>query len=97
LRSIVAGMARKAEPPKPIVWTLYKITAKAVGLGPSRPLIRHRDREGRRAEGRHGARDSLMICLAYHHGLRVSELVGPKGLRWDDVLGLSLFVVGRVG
>jgi integrase len=36
-------------------------------------------------DGRHGARDALMISLAYHHGLRVSELVGPKGLRWDDI------------
>jgi type 1 fimbriae regulatory protein FimB len=30
--------------------------------------------------GRHGARDALMISLASHHGLRVSELIN---LRWD--------------
>jgi type 1 fimbriae regulatory protein FimB len=36
-------------------------------------------------DGRHGARDALMISLAYHHGLRVSELVGKDGLRWDDL------------
>jgi hypothetical protein len=27
------GMAKKPEPPKPIIWTIYKITAKAVRLG----------------------------------------------------------------
>lgn len=32
--------------------------------------------------GRHGHRDSVMILVAYRHGLRVSELVG---LRWDQV------------
>lgn len=32
--------------------------------------------------GRHGFRDSLMILLAYRHGLRVGELVA---LRWDQV------------
>jgi integrase len=31
-------------------------------------------------EGRHGMRDALMISLAYHHGLRVTELVE---LKWD--------------
>jgi type 1 fimbriae regulatory protein FimB len=36
-------------------------------------------------DGRYGARDALMISLAYHHGLRVSELVGPHGLRWGDL------------
>jgi type 1 fimbriae regulatory protein FimB len=36
-------------------------------------------------DGRRGARDALMISLAYHHGLRVSELVGPQGLRWGDL------------
>lgn len=36
-------------------------------------------------DGRHGARDALMISLAYHHGMRASELVGPKGLRWEDI------------
>jgi type 1 fimbriae regulatory protein FimB len=36
-------------------------------------------------DGRHGARDALMISLAYHHALRVSELVGPHGLRWGDI------------
>jgi integrase len=31
-------------------------------------------------DGRHGARDALMISLAFHHGLRMSELIS---LRWD--------------
>jgi integrase len=31
---------------------------------------------------RHGARDALMISLAYHHGLRASELVD---LRWNAI------------
>jgi type 1 fimbriae regulatory protein FimB/type 1 fimbriae regulatory protein FimE len=31
---------------------------------------------------RHGQRDALMISLAWHHGLRASELVA---LRWSDV------------
>jgi integrase len=31
---------------------------------------------------RHGLRDALMISLAYHHGLRASELVD---LRWNAV------------
>jgi hypothetical protein len=26
-------MAKKPEPPKPIVWSIYKLTAKAVWLG----------------------------------------------------------------
>jgi len=33
-------------------------------------------------DGRHGQRDALMISLAYHHGLRVAELVG---LQWDAI------------
>src|SRR5215472_9424271 len=33
-------------------------------------------------DGRHGARDALMISLAYHHGLRVTELVE---LKWDSI------------
>lgn len=33
-------------------------------------------------KGRHGARDALMIRIAYLHGLRVSELVD---LRWDQI------------
>ena len=32
--------------------------------------------------GRHGDRDALMISLAWHHGLRVSELIA---LRWSDI------------
>jgi type 1 fimbriae regulatory protein FimB/type 1 fimbriae regulatory protein FimE len=31
---------------------------------------------------RHGTRDALMISLAWHHGLRVSELIA---LRWSDI------------
>lgn len=31
-------------------------------------------------DGRHGARDALMISLAYHHGLLVTEVVE---LEWD--------------
>ena len=33
-------------------------------------------------QGRHGARDALMIRMGYLHGFRVSELVE---LRWDQV------------
>jgi integrase len=33
-------------------------------------------------DGRHGARDALMISLAYHHGLRVTELIE---LKWDAI------------
>ncbi|HEY2531301.1 MAG TPA: tyrosine-type recombinase/integrase [Xanthobacteraceae bacterium] len=33
-------------------------------------------------DNRHGLRDSLMISLAWHHGLRVTELVG---LRWNAI------------
>jgi integrase len=32
--------------------------------------------------GRHGQRDALMIALAYHHALRVTELIE---LEWDQV------------
>jgi hypothetical protein len=32
-RSILAGMAKKLEPPKPMTWTIFKIAAKAVRLG----------------------------------------------------------------
>jgi type 1 fimbriae regulatory protein FimB len=32
--------------------------------------------------GRHGARDALMISVAFHHALRVTELVG---LEWDSL------------
>jgi integrase len=35
-------------------------------------------------KGRYGARDALMIELAWHHGLRASELCS---LTWDDVKG----------
>jgi type 1 fimbriae regulatory protein FimB/type 1 fimbriae regulatory protein FimE len=33
-------------------------------------------------DGRHGARDALVISLAYHHGLRVTELIE---LKWDAI------------
>lgn len=33
-------------------------------------------------QGRHQLRDSTLILIAYHHGLRVSELVS---LRWDQI------------
>jgi integrase len=33
-------------------------------------------------DGRHGKRDALMISMAYHHALRVSELVH---LEWDAI------------
>lgn len=33
-------------------------------------------------QNRHGTRDALMISLAYHHGLRVSELLE---LRWNAI------------
>src|SRR5262249_39396436 len=29
------------------------------------------------SQGRHGHRDATMILLAFRHGLRVSELIGP--------------------
>jgi integrase len=32
--------------------------------------------------GRHGVRDGLMISIAYHHAMRVTELVG---LTWDAI------------
>jgi integrase len=32
--------------------------------------------------GRHGVRNGLMISIAYHHAMRVTELIG---LRWDDI------------
>jgi type 1 fimbriae regulatory protein FimE len=32
--------------------------------------------------GRHGVRDALMISVAYHHAMRVSELID---LRWDAI------------
>jgi site-specific recombinase XerD len=35
-----------------------------------------------RLHSRYGARDAALIMLAYHHGLRVSEVCA---LRWDDV------------
>jgi type 1 fimbriae regulatory protein FimB/type 1 fimbriae regulatory protein FimE len=35
-----------------------------------------------REHSRYGERDAAMILLAYHHGLRVSELCA---LRWDDI------------
>jgi type 1 fimbriae regulatory protein FimB/type 1 fimbriae regulatory protein FimE len=34
------------------------------------------------AETRNGDRDALLISVAYHHGLRVSELVA---IRWSDI------------
>ena len=33
-------------------------------------------------EGRHGARDAMLILIAFRHGLRVGELVA---IRWDQV------------
>jgi type 1 fimbriae regulatory protein FimB/type 1 fimbriae regulatory protein FimE len=33
-------------------------------------------------QNRYGLRDALMISLTYHHGLRVSELIG---MRWNAV------------
>jgi integrase len=35
-----------------------------------------------RQRGRYGHRDTMMILVAYRHGLRVSELCA---LRWDQV------------
>jgi type 1 fimbriae regulatory protein FimB/type 1 fimbriae regulatory protein FimE len=35
-----------------------------------------------RARGRYGARDGLVVLMAYRHGLRAGELAG---LRWDQV------------
>lgn len=35
-----------------------------------------------RGRGRHGARDALMILMAYRHGFRNSELTG---LKWNDL------------
>jgi len=43
--------------------------------------------------GRHGHRDATLIPLAYHHGLRVSEVIS---LRWDQVdLSQGLLHVNR--
>lgn len=39
--------------------------------------------ESAKSIGRYGRRDSLMIYLAYRHGLRASELVN---LRWNQVI-----------
>lgn len=33
----------------------------------------------------HSERDYLMFLLAYNHGLRASEVVGPKGLRASNI------------
>jgi hypothetical protein len=50
-------------------------------------LIRHAK------DGRHGERDALMISLAYHHALRVSELIG---LRWHAIdLDAGTIVIQR--
>lgn len=35
--------------------------------------------------GRYPNRDSLLIMMAYRHGLRASELAGELALRWDQV------------
>lgn len=39
-------------------------------------------REAAKSYGRHGARDHLMILIAYRHALRVSELCD---LRWEQI------------
>jgi len=38
--------------------------------------------------GRHGHRDSTIIMIAYHHALRVTELVGLKWSQVDLTQGL---------
>jgi type 1 fimbriae regulatory protein FimB/type 1 fimbriae regulatory protein FimE len=38
--------------------------------------------EAARQSGRYGVRDTLLILLAYRHGLRASELIA---LRWDQI------------
>jgi hypothetical protein len=43
-------LAKKPEPPKPIIWNIYKIAAKAVRLGAVEAIDEgHCDREGRGA------------------------------------------------
>jgi type 1 fimbriae regulatory protein FimB/type 1 fimbriae regulatory protein FimE len=46
--------------------------------------------------GRHGQRDALMVSLAYHHALRVTELIG---LRWDmiDLTGGTINISRKKG
>jgi integrase len=46
--------------------------------------------------GRNGTRDALMISLAFHHGLRVSELIS---LRWDalDIKAGTIAINRRKG
>lgn len=41
---------------------------------------------------RHSERDWLMMCVAYNHGLRVSELTGKKAFRGKDVTDGRLYI-----
>jgi type 1 fimbriae regulatory protein FimB len=41
---------------------------------------------------RHSERDWLMMCMAYNHGLRVSELTGKKAFRGKDVADGRLYI-----
>jgi type 1 fimbriae regulatory protein FimB len=40
----------------------------------------------------HSERDWLMMCVAYNHGLRVSELTGKKAFRGKDVADGRLYI-----
>ena len=41
---------------------------------------------------RQSERDWLMMCVAYNHGLRVSELTGKKAFRGKDVADGRLYI-----